>query len=53
MDMNGAKNQRESFECALTSDHSFMIASEGLSAMEGIDYVEDYALLECAAPSEG
>ena len=53
MDINGAKNQRESFESAVTSDDSFMTASEGLIATEEMDDVEDYTLLECTAPSEG
>ena len=33
MDINRAKNQRESFESAATSDDSFMTASEGLIVM--------------------
>ena len=53
MDINGAKNQRETFESATTSDDSFITASEGLIAMEEMDDVEDYTLLECTAPSEG
>ena len=53
MDINGAKNQRESFESAAPSDDSFMTASEGLIAKEEMDEVEDYPLLECTAPSEG
>ena len=53
MDINAAKNQRESFKSAVTSDDSFMTASEGLIAMEEMDHIEDYPLLECTAPSEG
>ena len=53
MDMNAAKNQRESFESVVTSDDSFLTASEGLIATEEMDYVDDHALLECTAPSEG
>ena len=53
MDMNAAKNQRESFESAVTSDDSFVTASEGLIATEEMDNVEDYPLLKCTAPSEG
>ena len=52
MDMNAAKNQRESFESAVTSDDSFINASEGLIAMEEMDSVEDCPLLECIASSE-
>ena len=52
MDINGAKNQRESFESAVTSDDSFITASEGLIAMEEMDHVEDYPRLKCNAPSE-
>lgn len=53
MDMNAAKNQPELFRFAVTSDDSFMAVLEGLIAMEEIDYVEDYPLLECAAPPVG
>ena len=53
MDINGAKNQRESFESAATSDDSFMTASEGLIVTEEMDDVADYPLLKCTAPSEG
>ena len=53
MDINAAKNQRESFESAVTSDDLFMTASEKLIATEEMDHVEDYKLLECTAPSEG
>ena len=53
MDINTAKNQRVSFESVVTSDDSFMTASEGLIAMEEMDHVEDYTLLECTAPLEG
>lgn len=49
MGMNAAKNQRESFQSAVTSNDSFMAASEGMIATEEIDYVEDYPLLECTA----
>ena len=48
-----SKNQHESFESVVISDDSFMTASEGLIAMKEVDYVEDYPLLECTAPSEG
>ena len=47
------KNHCESFEFAVTTDGLFMTASEGLIAMEKIDFVEDYPLLEYTAPSEG
>ena len=53
MEMNAAKNQRESFESAVTSDDSFVTASEGLIATEEMDNVEDYPLLECTAPLQG
>ena len=53
MEMNAAKNQRESFESAVTSDDSFVTASEGLLATEEMDNVEDYPLLECTAPLQG
>ena len=53
MEMNAAKNQRESFESAVTSDVSFVTASEGLIATEEMDNVEDYPLLECTAPLQG
>ena len=53
MDINAAKNQRESFESAVTSDDSFMIALEGLIMTEEMDDVEDYTLLECTATSDG
>ena len=52
MDMNIAKNQHESFKFAVTSDDSFIIASEGLIGMEEMNHVEYYSLLECNAPSE-
>ena len=50
MDINTAKYQCESFESAGTSENSFMTASEGLIAMEEMDHVEDYPLLDCTAP---
>ena len=53
MDMDAAKNQRESVESAATSDDSFVTASEGLIATKEIDYVEDHSLFECTAASEG
>ena len=53
MEMNAKKNQRESIESLVASKNSFMTASEGLNAMEKIDYVKDYPLLECIAFSEG
>ena len=53
MEMNTAKNQRESFESAVTSGDSFVTASEGLIATEEMDNVEDYPLLECTAPLQG
>ena len=53
MDINGAKNQRESFESAVTSDDSFVTALEGLIATEEMDNVEDCPLLECTAPLQG
>ena len=53
MDINTTKNQRKSFEFAVTLDDSLMIALEGLIAMEAIDHVEDYLLLECTAPLQG
>ena len=53
MDMNAVKNQRKSFESAVTSDDSFITSSEGLITMEEMDNVEDYPLLKCTAPSEG
>ena len=53
MDMNAAKNQRESFESAVTSDDSFITSLEGLITMEEMDNVEDYPLLKCTAPLEG
>ena len=53
MDINAAKNQRESFKYAATSDDSFMTASERLIATGEMEPVEDYPLLECSAPSEG
>ena len=52
MDMNAAKDQRESFESAVTSDDSFITASEGLIATEEMDHVEDYPRLKCNAASE-
>ena len=52
MDINAAKDQRESFESAVTSDDSFVTASEGLIATEEMDHVEDYPRLEWNAPSE-
>ena len=42
----------ESFEFAVTLDDSFMAVLEGLIAMEEMNSVEDYSLLECIAPSE-
>ena len=53
IDMNTVKNQRESFECAVTSDDSFITGSEGLITTEEMDNVEDYPLLKCTAPSDG
>ena len=53
MDINAAKNQRKSFKFAVTSDDSFVTASEGLIATQDMDHFEDYPLLECTAPSEG
>ena len=53
MDIDAAKNQCESFKSAVTSDDSLITTSEGLIAMEEMDHVEDYPLLECTAPSEG
>ena len=53
MEMNVAKNQRESFESAVTSDDSFVTTSEGSIATEEMDNVEDYPLLECTAPLQG
>ena len=50
--MNVAKNQHKSFKSAMISDDSFMTVSEGLIAMEEIDFVEYYPLLECTATSE-
>ena len=47
------KNQRKSFESAVTSDDSFIPGSEGLITTEEMDNVEDYPLLKCTAPSEG
>ena len=43
-DMNTVKNQHESFEFVVTSNDSFMTASEGMIAIEEIDYVEGYPL---------
>ena len=42
MDMNAAKDQRESFEFAVTSDDSFITGLEGLITTEDMDNVEDY-----------
>ena len=52
MDINTAENQRESFQSVVTSDDLFLTDSEGLIAMEEMDHVEDYPLLEYTAPSE-
>ena len=52
MNINVAKDQREPFESAMTSDDSFITALGALIAMEEMDHVEDYLLLECNAPSE-
>ena len=48
--MNAAKNQCESFKFVITSDNSFITALERLIAIEKMDNVEDYSLLECIAP---
>ena len=53
MDMNVAKNQRESFESIVTLNDSFITGSEGLITTKEMDNVEDYPLLKCTAPSEG
>ena len=53
MDINMAKNQHKSFESAVTLDDSFMAALEGLIAMEEMNQIEDYPVLECTVPSEG
>ena len=52
IDINTAKDQRESFEFAVTLDDSFITTSEGLIATEEMDHVEDYPQLECNARSE-
>ena len=48
-----AKKQRESFESAVTSDDSFVTASEGLIAMEEMDNVEDYHCWSALHPYKG
>ena len=53
MDISAAKNDRQSFESAVTSEDSLMTTSEGLIVTEEMEHVEDYALLECTAPPEG
>ena len=53
IDMNVVKNQRESLESEVISDDSFIIVLEGLIAMEEMDNVEHYLLLEFTTPSEG
>lgn len=45
------REDHESFEFVVTSDDSFVTAWQGLTAMEEINCVEDYLLLECTAPS--
>ena len=52
MDINAAKDQRESFASVVTSDDSFITTSGTLIAMKEMDHVEDYPLLECNAPSK-
>ena len=47
-----AKDQCKLFESAVTSDDWFITALGALIAMEEMDHVEDYPLLECNAPSE-
>ena len=53
MDINAAKDQRESFESAVTSDDSFVTASEGLIATEEMDNVEDYHCWSALHPYKG